>query len=140
VIVLDTSALLALLDRDDPDHSVCAAALRSERPPYLVPAGILSEVGYLTERKVGAAVLTGFLEDLASGAFTLDCGEQDFTRIIELIRGYDDLPLGFADASVIACAERSEKRVMTLDRRHFSVLAREGKIVLVLDELPLGTS
>lgn len=134
MIVLDTSALLALLDRDDPEHTACAAALRGERPPFLVPAGILSEIGYLVERKVGFEVLAGFLEDLASGAFTLHCGESDFPRIVELARRYADLPLGFADASVIVCAERSGGRVLTLDRRDFSVVAREGSIVLALDD------
>jgi hypothetical protein len=50
------------------------------------------------------------------------------------VRRYESLPIGFADASVIACAERSGKRVMTLDRRDFSVVAREGRIVLTLAE------
>jgi predicted nucleic acid-binding protein len=42
-----------------------------------------------------------------------------------------DLPLGFADASVISCAERSGGAVLTLDRRDFDVVAAEGKIALV---------
>jgi predicted nucleic acid-binding protein len=33
-----------------------------------------------------------------------------------------DLPLGFADAAVIACAESKGGRVLTLDRRHFDVV------------------
>jgi len=41
---------------------------------------------------------------------------------------YADLPLGFADATVIACAERSGRKVLTLDRRHFGVVAREDTI------------
>lgn len=136
MIVLDTSALLALVDADDPEHASCSEGLERERPPYLVPAGILSEVTYLTERKVGLEVLESLLADLASGAYTLDCGEEDFTRIAELVRRYADLALGFADASVIACAERSGRRVMTLDRRDFPVVAREGTIELALDEPP----
>jgi uncharacterized protein len=134
VIVLDTSALLALLDRDDPEHAACAQTLRRERAPFLVPAGILSELGYLIERKVGLEVLISFLGDLAAGAFELDCSEADFPRIAELVRRYASLPLGFADASVIACAERADGRVLTLDRRDFSVVAREGTIRLALDE------
>ncbi len=133
MIVLDTSAVLALLDRDEPEHAVCLDALGVARPPYLVPAGILSETGYLIERKVGNDVLVAFLDDLACRAFTLDCGEDDFPRIAELVDRYADLPLGFADASVIACAERCAAPVLTLDRRDFSVVAREGTILLALD-------
>jgi predicted nucleic acid-binding protein len=133
VIVLDTSALLALLDRDDPDHDACTAALKRERPPFLVPAGILSEVGYLVPLKVGLPVLCTFLEDLTTQAYLLDCGENDFPRIAALMTRYANLPLGFADSCVIACAERSGRRVLTLDRRDFSVVAGEGTIELALD-------
>lgn len=134
MIVLDTSAVLALLDRDDPDHATCVAALARERRPYLIPAGILSEVGYLAPLKVGLAATTAFLEDLASAAYLLDCGERDIARIIELMQRYENLPLGLADASVIACAERSGGRVLTLDRRDFAVVAGEGRIALALDD------
>lgn len=133
VIVLDTSALLALLDEDDPDHAACVTALRSERPPFLVPAGILAEVGYMIERKVGLEVLCAFIDDLNADAWSLDCGEGDLARIRELVHRYGNLSLGLADASVVACAERSGGRVLTLDRRDLATVAREGTINLVLD-------
>lgn len=134
MITLDTSAVLALLDRDDPDHKLCATALRHELPAFIVPAGILAEIGYLAELKVGIDALRSFLGDLARRTYTLDCGEDDFPRIADLVRRYADLPLGFADASVVACAERWGGRVMTLDRRDFSVVARERTVQLVLDQ------
>ncbi len=105
--------------------------------PYVVPAGILAEITYLIERRLGVRVLEGFIEDLESGGLTLDCGEEDLPRIRELVTRYADLPLGFADASVVACAEReggSAGRVLTLDRRHFDVVAREGWITPLPDQ------
>jgi predicted nucleic acid-binding protein len=41
---------------------------------------------------------------------------------------FRDLPLGYADAAVIACVERRGGNVLTLDRRHFGVVEREGTI------------
>ena len=38
-----------------------------------------------------------------------------------------NLPLGFADATAIARAERRGGKVFTLDHRHFGVVAREGR-------------
>ena len=129
VIALDTSGLFALLNRADPDHEPVKGVLKEDPGPYLVPAGILAEVAYLVERRLGTEVLEAFVLDLEGGGFSLHCGEEDLARIRELVRRYDDLPLGFADASVVACAEReSGGRVLTLDRRHFDVLAREGGI------------
>src|SRR5213078_4001489 len=99
--------------------------------PYLVPAGILAEVTYLLDERLGHRTLDLFLEDLVTGAYALDCGANDLSRIRELVNEYADLPLGFADASVVACAERSGGRVLTLDLRDFGVVARTGTIRLV---------
>ncbi len=52
-------------------------------------------------------------------------------RIRALARRYADLPLGFADAAMIACAKRHGGRVLTLDLRHFGVVAREGGLIVL---------
>jgi len=134
MITLDTSAILALLNRNDADHVRCRSTLEAERRPYLVPAGILAEIGFMVEERLGLEALDGLLADVEVGAFDLDCGEDDIRRIRQLVRRYADLPLGFADASVIACAERFGGRVLTLDLRDFAVVAREGTITLALEE------
>lgn len=76
-------------------------------------------MGYLLESRLGLKVLLVFLEDLSENVYTLDCGDQDFDHIRELLQRYANLQLGFADASVIACAERNGGRVLTLDERDF---------------------
>jgi predicted nucleic acid-binding protein len=48
-------------------------------------------------------------------------------------REYAELPLGFADAAVVACAERSRGRVLTLDLHDFVVVARAGSITILPD-------
>ena len=104
------------------------AALFADKGPYLVPAAILAEIAYMVEERLGARALESFVLDLESGGLTLECGEEDLPRIRELVGRYEDLPLGFADAGVISCAERSGGRVLTLDLRHFGVVAREVNI------------
>jgi uncharacterized protein len=40
---------------------------------------------------------------------------------------YPDVPLGIADASVMALAERYKiQQILTLDRRHFSLVKPQG--------------
>ena len=136
MITLDTSALYALLDRRDPDHARVLEALRADPGPYLVPAGILAELAYLVETRLGAEAMDAVLADLESGAYSLDCGEDDLPRIRGLALRYESLPLGYADSAVIACAERGGGRVLTLDQRDFGVVAREGTI----EVLPRSTS
>jgi len=96
--------------------------------PYVVPAGILSELAYLVESRLSDAMMDAVLADLEAGAYSLDCGDEDIPRIRSLVSHYEELPLGFADASVVACAERNGGRVLTLDRRDSAVVAREGTI------------
>jgi predicted nucleic acid-binding protein len=48
---------------------------------------------------------------------------EDYARIRLLLRQYADLPLGLVDASVVAVCERlGERKVATLDHRHFGVI------------------
>lgn len=130
-ITLDTSGLLALLNRRDPEHVRVRGILESDPGPYLVTAGILAELTYMVEQRLGLRTLDLFLEDLESSAYSFECGREDLPRIRALIARYADLPLGYADASVIACAERSGGRVLTLDLRDFGVVAREGTILVL---------
>ena len=131
LITLDTSALYALLDRRDRDHLAVRGALERDGGPFVVPVGILAEIGYLTERRLGRHALDALLEDLETGAYSLDDAlADDLPRIRALTHRYADLPLGFADAAVVACAERNAGRVLTLDD-DFAVVAREGTIVVV---------
>jgi predicted nucleic acid-binding protein len=131
IVTLDTSALFALLNRRDPDHQTVRTALDADRGPYLVPAGILAEIGYLIEQRLGLDVLDAFLADLQERAFVLEPSDKDLARRRELVRRYAALPLGLADAAVVACAERHEGSVLTLDYRHFGTVAREGTITLL---------
>lgn len=130
MITLDTSALVALLDRRDGHHDAIRTALLREAGSYLVPSGILAEICYFIERRLGQRALDVFLQDLEEGRFELEPVEGDLPRIRHLVVRYADLPLGFADAAVIACAERSGGRVLTLDERHFGIVAAEGRIEL----------
>ena len=131
MITLDTSAVVALLDARDQDHDRVREALAADAGPYLLPVGILAEITYFIERRIGQKVLDAFLASLEQGDLALDCGEQDLARIRWLVNRYADLPLGFADAAVMACAERHGGRVLTLDLRHFGVVARDVSLILL---------
>ena len=131
VITLDTSALYALLNRRDRAHTASVQALKDDPGPYLVPAATLGEIAFLVEERLGISVLDLLLADLESGAYTLDCGEADLGRARQLVQRYADLSLGYVDAAVIACAERSGGRVLTFDLRDFGVVAAEGTITIL---------
>ncbi|GAA1717867.1 PIN domain-containing protein [Fodinicola feengrottensis] len=48
---------------------------------------------------------------------------DDYARAAELVQQYEDLPLGAADACVVAVAERLKvTKIATLDKRHFTIV------------------
>lgn len=131
VITLDSSGILALANAKDADFSRCHGVLAGDRGPFLIPTGILSEIAYLLEARLGARFVVALLTDIEDGHFVLDNGDRDIPRVCALVQRYADMPLGYADAAVIACAERHAGRVLTLDLRHFGVMAPEGTITLL---------
>lgn len=125
MIVVDTGVLYALADRRDAHHAACVRWLVTARLPLVVPPLVMAEACYLIGRHLGAEAEGTFLDALAPGeTFILgDLVPADVKRMAELVRQYGDLPLGCADASVIALAERLHVvEVATVDRRHFRVV------------------
>lgn len=124
-LVLDTSAALAFLNRSDPNHGPVKSILVSEPGQLIIPVGILAEIFYLIELRLGQQVFQLFCDDLVQGNFSLDCGTADLPAIKQLAERYSNLPLGFADAAVICCALRTTQRIVSLDRRDFQIVQRE---------------
>lgn len=124
MILVDAGPLIADADHGDADHAVCHGLLASAMEPLLVPSPILAETCYMLDRAGGARLEAQFLRLFTRGYLTLgELAAADLGRMAKLVEQYGDLPLGGADASVVALAERHGiTTLMTLDRRHFSVV------------------
>jgi predicted nucleic acid-binding protein len=123
-LVLDTGPILALLDSDDPAHSRCVDLITEINETLVVVAPTLVEVDYWIRKRLQPAVWSIFIEDISSGAYQLEnLSESDLARVAELQLSYDNLDLGMVDAAVIAICERlGERKVATLDQRHFGTV------------------
>ncbi len=112
------------MDADDAYHEPCLELLETHPGPLIVPTLVVTEVTYLLGTRLGAEAEVRFLGDLASGAFAVEpVHPSDWLRIAELVARYRDLPLGTADASVVACAERMGiTEIATIDRRHLTAV------------------
>jgi predicted nucleic acid-binding protein len=132
VITLDTSGLLAFIATQARQHDEIEAIMRADRGPFLVAVAALAEITFMIERDFPPHVEEAFLFDLSEDRYALYWDGRDLARIQDLTRRYQDLPLGFADAAVVVCAERHGGVVLTLDRRHFDVVARGEHTLTVL--------
>jgi hypothetical protein len=126
IAIVDSGPLVAVSNRADPDHAACREILEDPTLRLVVPALCVAEVTYLIGRRQGPSIEAAFLRGL-EGFDVRAPGSGDWLRIGELVEQYADFPLGGVDASVVALAERLETDlVVTLDRRHFSVVEKSG--------------
>ena len=104
----------------------------SSNEQRVVPSPVLVEVDYF----VPARAFELLLADVRRGAFYVeDLHPLDYERVKDLLGVYEDLDLGFVDAAVLAVVERlGERRLATLDHRHFAVMRPQH--VTALELLP----
>jgi predicted nucleic acid-binding protein len=123
-MIVDTSAILAFFDRDEPDHEALAAVLSQSSEPLVVSPYVIAEVDYLIGTRLGVAAEIAALRELAGGAWELaTIDSTDLTKIVPIIERYGDHAIGVADASNVVLADRYRTTtIATLDRRHFSML------------------
>lgn len=120
--VVDSGPLYAVTDTDDDDHERSLAVLQRPELQLVIPALVVAEVTFMVGRRLGARAEAGFLRGLTQFEVEAPLAE-DWPRIAELVERYGDFPLGGADASVVALAERlGTELVITLDRRHFAAV------------------
>ena len=125
--LIDTGAILALLDRSDRWHHVCVDAFRQLRLPLLTSEAVLTEVFHLfgdSRQEMEAA-----WKFVRSGALTIGIIEpEELTHLHGLMSRYWDRPMDFADATLVYLARRESLSViLTVDQADFATYRIEGK-------------
>jgi uncharacterized protein len=123
-VIVDTSALLAFFDVDEPDHSAVSEVLEDATEPLIVSPYVVAELDYLVASRLGVAAELAVLRELAGGAWDLpSITAEELSQATSVIERYADQRIGVADASNVVLANRYRTRtIVTLDRRHFDVL------------------
>ncbi len=120
--IVDAGPLYAAADMRDADHDASLEVLGRPELQLVIPVLIVAEVAYLLTRRLGPRAEAAFLRGLLT--FNIEAPTvEDWARITDIVDQYIDFPLGGADASVVALAERlNTDIVITLDRRHFGAV------------------
>lgn len=119
-LLLDTGSFVALVDRSETKHPDCVAVLKQWAGPILTTEAVLTETLHL----VGSAWLRqkACLEFFLRGAFLLiPPSRKSLQRVTDLMEKYQDSPMDYADATLVALAEEiGTDHIFTLDRKGFS--------------------
>jgi uncharacterized protein len=124
VLIVDAGPLYAAAATQDGDHKRCVELLARASRPLLVPELVVTEVSYLLSDRIGPHAELAFARAVAVGELIVEpVLDSEWERVAELMEQYMDLPLGMADASLVALAERHEAaEIATLDHRHLGVV------------------
>ncbi|MEV4240981.1 PIN domain-containing protein [Nocardia sp. NPDC049737] len=86
----------------------------------------MAEVTYLMQKYASAQAEIQFMEAVRDGVFREEFDAADTLRIIELMKQFASFPLGAADASLIAVAERLGIREIANADNHFRAVNTAG--------------
>jgi len=129
--LIDTGAILALLDRTDRWHEACVDAFRQLRLPLLTSEAVLTEVFHLVGDK--RTEMEAAWKFVRSGALVLGTIEHaELTHLHGLMSRYwdrgIDRNMDFADATLVYLAKRESLSViLTVDHADFATYRIEGK-------------
>lgn len=131
--LIDTGAILALVDHDDDWHESCVETYNLNRLPWLTTEAVLTEAFHLVRRNHRADRSIWTL--LRSGAIVMSIiANEELPQIHALMSQYADRPMDFADATLVHLAARERLSVIfTIDRDDFSTyrLPHRKKFTLV---------
>jgi len=125
-LLLDTGALVSLLDRSQTHHHRCTALFSGWRRAVVSTEAVLTEATHLLGRTPkGRELCLEFF--LAGGATLVPASLSTLRRCRVLMEKYADQPMDYADATLVVLAEElGTDLVFTTDRRDFEVY-RFGK-------------
>ena len=125
--LIDTGALLALLDRDDEWHIPCLQAYKRARLPLLTTEAVLTEIFHLAQRNLRDS--KGVWTLLRSGAIVISpISHVELPSIQALMGNYADRPMDFADATLVHLAGReSLSLILTVDHDDFETYRIKGR-------------
>jgi predicted nucleic acid-binding protein len=114
-VLLDTGVIVALLDRTERNHAVCAEAVEEAAAPLLTCEAVIAESCYLLRGHRGAA--EAILENVKTGVFQIPLQlTQAAAPIQRLFRKYRDREMDLADACLVHLAGEFETGdILTFD-------------------------
>jgi predicted nucleic acid-binding protein len=130
-IIIDTSPLVAYVNRRDRWHRWAAEQMAALHPPLVTCEPVLTEACFLIQRAGGRPA--DLVRKLAQGVLEIGIDlQEDAPGIQSLMQRYADTPMSLADACLVRLTERiADCRLFTLDS-DFEHYRRNGRQVIPL--------
>jgi uncharacterized protein len=124
--LIDTGAIIALLDRTDRWHECCVRTFQQLALPLLTSEAVLTELFHLVgDTRQGMEAAWKFVRSGAVLVGTIE--NSELAHLQALMSRYWDGPMDFADATLVYLAKREHlSTVFTVDHADFTTYRIEG--------------
>ena len=119
--ILDTGPWVALIDKSESRHKDCVMWFKSFEGVLYSTEAVLTEVLYLLNfsTKAQKAALDFVVESIVE---IVPADIESIKKIKPLIQKYSDLPMDYADATIVCLAsETGIRNVVTFDKKDFNI-------------------
>jgi predicted nucleic acid-binding protein len=125
--LIDTGAILALLDRSDRWHRICVETFQTLKLPLLTSEAVLMELFHLVgDSRHEKDAAWSFVRSGAISLGAIDTAE--LCPVQALMDRYWDRPMDFADATLVYLAKRERlSTIFTVDHADFETYRIEGR-------------
>ena len=125
-ILIDAGPLIALFDSSEKHHRSVKAFLRKHPYRYVSTLAVFTEVSHMLDFHKRAQ--SDFYEwVMYKGVIISDINQNDMARLLDLTQKYADLPMDFADATLVITAEKTGIRKMISLDKDFDIYRLPGK-------------
>ena len=133
-VVMDTGPWVALIDRSESRHAECVNWFRQFDGEIYSSEAVLTEVLYLLN--FSNLAQSAAIEFVLEGAITLvPSSVESLKGVKELMKKYKDLPIDFADATLVSIAQDLViYHAVTFDKKHFNIYRVRRKAFSVIPE------
>ena len=125
VALVDTGPLVSLLDSRDKHHRWAIEAMGALPGPLTTCEAVLTEACYLLAR--WPAAVDALLDRAEKGVLKVVSLSSELGVIRRLMRKYSNVPMSFADASLVRLAELHDDAVVVTLDSDFRVYRRNGR-------------
>jgi predicted nucleic acid-binding protein len=126
-VLVDTSFLVALLNRRESDHSWANEQALRLPPPWMTCEAVISEASHLLGVR-GTRSLVSLIRRRAV-VCTYRFGD-DMEAVFKLLEKYADVPMSFADACLVRMTEIVNDPVLLTTGADFRIYRRHGRQVV----------
>ena len=121
IVILDTGPWVALIDRSESRYTECVQWLKNFSGRLYSTEAVLTEVLYILNFSITAqsAALDFVLQSVVE---IVPSNTESLKKTKNLIKKYADLPMDFADATIVCLATQTGmQNIATFDKKDFAI-------------------